>query len=270
MSHESLICPFIDPVLFKLGALSLNWYGVMYTLGVGGWYLVTRNEIRRKAGRLTTVLLPELLFNGLICGITGARIGYILLYNFPYFIEKPWEIFAFWQGGMSAHGWLVGMAVGGLVFVREHEVPVRELADRVYLGLPLGIAAVKVGNFINCEGFGSLTQLPWGVVVPSLGPAARHPSQLYEAMLEGVFLFGVLWTVRGRLKRPGDLSCLFLVAYGCLRFLIEFSREPDWSLEPLLATSVTTGQVLSVFVVAFGVVAYAAGHVRGKIGDGGK
>lgn len=266
MWDQSLICPFMDPALLKLGRLSLNWYGIMYTLGAGGWYLVTRSEIKRRSGLLTEEYLPELLFDGLICGVIGARIGYILLYNFSYFMGNPWEIFAFWHGGMSAHGWLVGMAVGGLVFVREHKVPVRDLADTVYLGLPLGIAAVKIGNLINCEGFGGATDLPWGVIVPSLGMHPRHPSQLYEAMLEGILLFAVLWKVRRRQKRAGDLSCLFLVGYGCLRFFIEFSREPDLPWQPPFATWVTMGQVLSVLVVAFGVVAYVVGE-GSRIGD---
>jgi phosphatidylglycerol:prolipoprotein diacylglycerol transferase len=260
-----LACPFLDPVIARLGPLTLNWYGVMYTLGILAWYVITREEILRKGAVMPVALMPELLFDGIVCGVIGARVGYVILYNLPRFVERPWEVFAFWQGGMSAHGWLVGMAVGGLVFIRHHRIAVRELADIVYLGLPLGLAAVKIGNFINCEGFGLETDLPWGIAAAP-GSVPRHPSQLYEAFFEGFFLFAVLWLLRKRRVRPGDLSCFFLVGYGSLRFIIDFTREPDlmWGYRP--PWGLTSGQILSIAVVVFGLAAYVVG--RWKVGDG--
>ena len=256
MGHVNLTCPFLDPILFRIGPLSVHLYGVMYTLGALAWFLVTRSEILRRGGPIPLHRMPELLFDGLVCGVIGARLGYVLVYNLPYFIEKPYEIFAFWHGGMSAHGWLVGMAVGGLMFIREHRVPVRELADTVYLGLPLGLMAVKIGNFINCEGFGRVTCLPWGVVFPAAGLLPRHPTQLYEAALEGLLMFALLWVVRRRPLKSGDLSCFFLVGYGCLRFILEFSREPDPIWGQPFPGFLTSGQVLSLIVIAFGMGAY--------------
>ena len=269
MYHLNLHCPFIDPILLRLGPLSVSWYGVMYSVGALAWYLITRNEILRRQGPIPIQALPEFLFCGLVGGVIGARLGYVLLYNFPFFHEKPWEVFAFWHGGMSAHGWLVGMSIGGLLFVREHKVPVRELADTAYLGLPLGLMAVKIGNFLNCEGFGGMTTLPWGVVVPAGGEFPRHPTQLYEAVFEGLLLFVILWRLRLRVLKPGDLSCFFLVGYGSLRFMIEFSRVPDHSLGYILGW-VTEGQILSLCVIAVGLIGYALPRLNYRTADSKK
>jgi phosphatidylglycerol---prolipoprotein diacylglyceryl transferase len=262
MPHVMLICPFLDPTLIRIGPLAINWYGVMYTIGALAWYFVTRRDILRRGGPISLLLLPELLFDGLVCGVIGARLGYVLVYDLHHFLDKPWEIFAFWHGGMSAHGWLVGIAIGGLLFIHEHRVSVRDLADTVYLGLPIGLAAVKIGNFINCEGFGRVTGLPWGVTVPSLGTYPRHPTQLYEAIMEGFILFAILLLLRSRSLKPGDLSCFFLVGYGCLRFMIEFSREPDLSWAQNSLSFLTSGQVLSLLVVGFGLGAYALARIN--------
>jgi phosphatidylglycerol:prolipoprotein diacylglycerol transferase len=198
----SLTCPFIDPVLFKIGPFQSSWYGLMYATGAVLWYLITRHEIIRRKGPIPVYALPELLFYGLVGGIIGARLGYALFYNLSFFMQKPWEIVAFWHGGMSAHGWLIGMSVGGFIFIAKHRVPLRELSDVVYLGIPLGLVTVKIGNFINCEGFGRVTTMPWGVICPGGGPLSRHPSQLYEAVFEGLLLFVILWRVRTMLLKP--------------------------------------------------------------------
>ena len=251
-----LTCPFIDPVLFRIGPLTSNWYGLMYCLGAILWYMVTRHEIIRRQGPIPVLALPELLFYGLVGGVIGARLGYALFYNLPFFIQRPWEILAFWHGGMSAHGWLLGMSVGGLIFIWKHRTPLRELSDVVYLGLPLGLIAVKIGNFINCEGFGRVTTLPWGVVFPNGGPSPRHPSQLYEAILEGLVLFTILWSVRSRSLKPGDLSSFFLIGYGGLRFMVEFTCQTEQFWGGMLGW-LSAGQVLSLIVIGVGVVGYA-------------
>lgn len=256
MYHLSLTCPLIDPVLFRLGPLSSTWYGLMYCLGAILCYIVMRHEIIRRQGPIPVQALPELLFYGLVGGVIGARLGHAVFYKLSFFLEKPWEILAFWHGGMSAHGWLIGMSIGGLLFIRKHNVPMRELSDAVYLGLPLGLVAVKIGNFINCEGFGRVTTLPWGVIFPAGGPQPRHPSQLYEAVLEGLLLFAILWRIRSKPLKPGDLSSFFLIGYGCLRFMIEFTCRPDQYWGGIMGW-LSAGQVLSLFVIGIGVVGYA-------------
>jgi phosphatidylglycerol---prolipoprotein diacylglyceryl transferase len=255
MFHLDLSCPFIDPVLLRLGPVVVSWYGLMYCAGAVVWYVIARHELLRRRGPIPVQALPELLFHGLVGAIIGARLGYVLLYSLPYFVERPWEIFAFWHGGMSAHGLLVGMSIGGLLFIREHKVPLRELADVCYLGLPMGLMLVKIGNFINCEGFGRVTSLPWGVVVPAGGGIPREPAQLYEAVLEGLLLFVILWRLRLRPLKPGDLSCFFLIGYGALRFVVEFFREPD-VFSGLIPAWLTLGQVLSLCVIMAGVIGY--------------
>jgi phosphatidylglycerol:prolipoprotein diacylglycerol transferase len=218
--------------------------------------MVTRNEIMRRNGPIPVIGLPELLFHGLLGGVIGARLGYAVFYAPYFFLQKPWEILAFWHGGMSAHGWLIGMAVGGLIFIGKHRTPLRELADVVYLGIPLGIVAVKIGNLINCEGFGRVTTLPWGIICSGEGHLPRHPCQLYEAIFEGLILFAVLWRIRVKSLRPGDLSSFFLVGYGIFRFLIEFTAKPV-QLPWLMSFGLTEGQVLSLVVVGVGVLGYA-------------
>jgi phosphatidylglycerol---prolipoprotein diacylglyceryl transferase len=256
MHDLGLSCPFPDPILLKVGPFAVSWYGLLYCAAAVAWYLVTRSELIRRQGPIPVAGLPEFLFHGLVGGIIGARLGFVLVYDLPYFIESPWEIFAFWHGGMSAHGWLVGMAIGGLLFIREHKLPVRELADIAYLGLPLGLMLVKIGNFINCEGFGKITTLPWGVVCGAPGSLPRHPVQLYEALLEGLLLFAILWRVRLVTLRPGDISCFFLIGYGTLRFMIEFCREPVPS-SGLAFGWLNVAQVFSLAAIAIGLIGYA-------------
>lgn len=266
MFHPTLSCPFVNPILVKYDPFAVSWYGLMYCIGAVLWYLITRQEILRKGGPIPVQALPELLFHGLVGAVIGARLGYVLVYDFPAFLEQPWEIFAFWRGGMSAHGLLVGMSVGGLLFVRQHKVPLRDLSDVCYLGLPVGLMLVKIGNFINCEGFGRTTSLPWGVVVPAAGGFPRHPAQLYEAVFEGLLLFAILWRLRLRQLQPGDLSCFFLVGYGSMRFVIEFLREPD----PFFVLGfgcLNVAQVLSLGLIAIGAVGYALPRIHFRARD---
>jgi phosphatidylglycerol:prolipoprotein diacylglycerol transferase len=256
MYHLNLSCPFIDPILLKLGPIVVSWYGLMYCCGAVAWYVIARHELLRRRGPIPIQALPELLFHGLVGAIIGARLGYVLFYNVPYFVENPWEIFAFWRGGMSAHGLLAGMSIGGLVFIRQHHVPLRKLSDVCYLGLPVGLMLVKFGNFINCEGFGRVTTLPWGIVFPAGGESPRHPTQLYEALLEGLLLFAILLWARLRPLKPGDLTCFFLVGYGIFRFMIDFFRQQD-DFFGYIPGSLTLGQVLSLCVLMIGLIGYA-------------
>jgi len=262
LTSLNLICPYINPVLVKIGPLSLGWYGIMYTLGATAWYIVTRREIIR-TGLMPMMLLPELCFNGLVCGVIGARLWYVIIYNAPHFMDHPWEIFAFWQGGMSAYGWLVGMAVGGLVFLRDHNISVRRLADVVYLGLPLGLMAVKIGNFLNCEGFGRTTSLPWGVTVVNEVSRTRHPVQLYEALLEGLLMYVFLNIMKTRSLKPGDLSCFFLIWFGLSRFFLDFLRDPS-PADGAIIGFVSDAQLMALVVIAFGLAGYILERIHGR------
>lgn len=240
----------------------------MYCAGGVAWYFVTRQELVRRGGPIPVQAMPELLFYGIVGAIIGARLGYVCFYNLPFFIERPWEVFAFWHGGMSAHGALIGVSITGLLFVRQHRIPFKEfkeLSDVAYLGIPLGLMLVKIGNFINCEGFGRVTDLPWGVI-SAHGGLPRHPAQLYEAATEGLMLFLVLWKLRRRHLEPGDLTCIFFIGYGTFRFLIEFLRDPAPPLEPIFGWF-TLAQLLSLAVIAVGVVAYALQRVFPGTGD---
>lgn len=268
MHHIGLSCPLIDPIIWKLGPFTLTWYGLMYCAGGVAWYFVTRQELLRRGGPIPVQAMPELLFYGIVGAIIGARLGYVFFYNLPFYLERPWEVFAFWHGGMSAHGALIGVSITGLLFVRQHRIPFKEfkeLSDVAYLGIPLGLMLVKIGNFINCEGFGRVTDFPWGVI-SAHGGLPRHPAQLYEAGTEGLMLFLVLWKLRRRHLEPGDLTCIFFVGYGTFRFLIEFLRDPTPPLEPIFGWF-TLAQLLSLGVVAVGVVAYALPRLFPGTGD---
>lgn len=259
MEHYYFICPFIDPVLFRIGPLVVKWYGLMYSAAAVSWLLITRHEIMRKGGPIPLQALPELFVHGLVGAVIGGRLGYVLVYNVPFFFEKPWEIFAFWQGGMSIHGGFVGMGIGGLVFLRRHKVPLEDLADATFLGIPPGLMLIKIGNFINCESYGRVTTLPWGVIFPQGAQLPRHPVQLYEAALQGPILFALLWRIRSKSHQPGDVCNFFLMGYGAVRFLTDYVREPD----PYFGTMtgwISMGQILSLCTIAVGLI----GHVIGR------
>jgi len=244
--------PHLDPVLFRVGPLEIRWYGFMYLLGFVTGYLVIRTELRRKNGPVPVDMADDLLFHLIVGLLIGARLGYALFYNLEAYVQAPWEILAVWHGGMSFHGGLVGMVISGWIFARKRHAPFMELADIGALSAPIGLMLGRIGNFINGELFGRVTTLPWGIVFPTGGPVPRHPSQLYEAILEGPVLFGILWWLRVRTRKPGEVLAAFLVGYGLFRFAIEFFREPDPQLGFIFAW-VTMGQILCVFMIGVGI-----------------
>jgi phosphatidylglycerol:prolipoprotein diacylglycerol transferase len=196
----------------------------------------------------------------------GARLGYVVFYQSSWYLENPLEILAIWQGGMSFHGGLIGSLVAGILFARRKEIPVLLLSDLVTATAPLGLFFGRMGNFINGELFGRPTKLPWAMVFPLGGPEPRHPSQLYEAFFEGLFLFAVLWTVKGRLRREGGVTALFFILYGAMRFVVEYVREPDAHLGFVLG-SLTMGQLLCAVMVTVGGGMLML--IRGRPGRGG-
>lgn len=246
-----LAFPEIDPVLIKIGPLAIRWYGLMYLLGfLAAWLL-----IKKLAGRRHLPLdgdgASDLLFYGVIGVILGGRLGYVLFYNLPHFLKHPAEIFAVWQGGMSFHGGLLGVVCAALLFCRVKKLPILLTGDILVTSAAVGLGFGRLGNFINGELWGRTTDVPWGMVFPQAGLLPRHPSQLYELLLEGVVLFLILWLQHAKQVRPGIPFFTFFLGYGCFRFLVEFFREPDAHLG-FLWGGASMGQLLSLPMVIFG------------------
>jgi phosphatidylglycerol:prolipoprotein diacylglycerol transferase len=252
MAFLDLSYPLIDPVLLRLGPLEIRWYGLMYLCGFVAGYFVIRSELKRKRGPVPVEAAEDLLFYLILGLLIGARIGYALFYNIWVYVSAPWEILALWHGGMSFHGGLLGMIVSGWIFSRRKKAPFGELADIGSLAAPIGLMLGRIGNFINGELFGRATTLPWGVVFPMGGDVPRHPSQLYEAALEGPVLFGILWALRLRTQRPGNILASFLILYGSFRFAVEFLREPDPQIG-FIGSWLTMGQILCLCMLGAGV-----------------
>ena len=252
----------IDPVLFSLGPFTVRWYGVAYVLGFVCAALVVWRVARRWRVRVDADSLLTIMFCVIVGVIVGGRLGYVLFYGDGYYLAHPEKIFAFNEGGMSFHGGLIGALLSGLVAGRLTGIPYLTLADLGCIGAPLGLLFGRCANFINGELWGAPTDAPWGVVFGgAAGTMARHPSQRYEALLEGVVIFAALYLLSRRLPpRPrGTFLGLFLVMYGCFRFLVEFVREPDVQLGYLWGGWLTMGQLLSAPLVAVGagVLVYA-------------
>jgi phosphatidylglycerol:prolipoprotein diacylglycerol transferase len=246
-----LTYPDIDPIAFAIGPLAVRWYGLMYLAGfVAGWWLGLR-RIKSGLAPITRAQLDDLLFLVVLGVILGGRLGYVLLYKPGYYFSHPLEIFYIWQGGMSFHGGLVGVMAAMVVAARRHSIDWLRLMDYVAPLIPPGIAAGRLGNFINAELPGRVTDLPWGMVFPGQGAAPRHPSQLYQFALEGVVLFAFLWWFSSKPRPRGQVSALFLLGYGSLRFIAEFGREPD-SFIGYLALGLTYGQWLCLAMIAAG------------------
>ena len=243
--------PNIDPIAFSIGPLAVRWYGLMYLAGFAiGWWLGTR-RIAKGQAPITRAQLDDLLFLIVLGVILGGRLGYVLFYKPSYYAAHPLEILAIWQGGMSFHGGLLGVTLALVVAARRHGVDWLRLTDFIAPLVPPGIAAGRLGNFINAELPGRVTGVPWGMVFQGAGDAPRHPSQLYQFALEGLFLFVLLWWFSSKPRPRGQVSALFLLGYGGLRFLAEFAREPD-SFIGYLALGLTMGQWLCLAMIAAG------------------
>jgi phosphatidylglycerol:prolipoprotein diacylglycerol transferase len=258
-----LNAPLIDPVIFSLGPLHVRWYGLMYILAFAAAYFLVRYQARKFSWPEMEKQLDNLLFTLILGVIVGARIGYALFYNLDYFLAHPLEVFATWQGGMSFHGGCIGVLVTGWLYCRHYKLDYWKGADLFAVAVPVGLGLGRIGNFINHELYGRVTELPWGMIFPVAGPLPRHPSQLYEAFFEGLVLFAILWLVK---KKPwslqsswphGSIFTLFLILYGFFRFMIEFVREPDAHLGTVFLF-MTTGQVLSSVMIIIGVVIFIA------------
>jgi phosphatidylglycerol---prolipoprotein diacylglyceryl transferase len=252
--------PIIDPVLVNIGPFPIRWYALAYVAGlVAGWatarYLVGRERFWRTGQPRPSVLsIDDLVIYIAVGIIAGGRLGYVLFYNLPFFLDHPAEIPKLWTGGMSFHGGLIGAVLGFTLFAIRHKVPVLTVGDVVAAGVPFGLFFGRLANFIKPELWGRVADVPWAMVFPGAGPLPRHPSQLYEAALEGVALFVLLALVirRGGLRRPGLVVGLFAIGYGVARIVAECFREPDVQLGYLFGGA-TMGMLLSVPLIAVGV-----------------
>ena len=253
-----LIHPQFDPIAISLGPLAVRWYGLMYLIAFVGFFVLGRMRLRdpahAQASGLDPRALEDLLFHGVIGVVLGGRLGYVLFYKPGYYLQHPLEALAIWQGGMSFHGGLIGVIVALAWFCRRRGLRFLAVTDFVAPLVPLGLAAGRMGNFINGELWGRASQWPWAMVFPQAGDGlARHPSQLYQFAGEGLLLLALLWIVSRRPRPLGELSGLFLLGYAALRFLAEFAREPDAFLGfPL--PGITMGQLLCVPMAIAGTI----------------
>ncbi len=244
--------PHINPEIVRIGRLAVRWYGVMYLAGFASSYALVRHQIRKKELDFTGDFLDS-LYTFIILGlIIGARLGYVIFYNPVLYIRHPLEIVALWEGGMSFHGGLIGSVLAGIWCCRRNGKDPWQVADLVVATAPIGLGFGRLGNFINGELFGRVTDVPWAMQFPGGGQLSRHPSQLYEFLLEGIALFIVLWISKDRIRTTGVLTALFIVLYGAVRFFVEFFREPDPQLGFILGPF-TMGQLLSTVMMLIGV-----------------
>jgi phosphatidylglycerol:prolipoprotein diacylglycerol transferase len=251
--------PAIDPVLVHLGPLAIRWYALAYIFGILLGWAYARALIRNGAlwggkAPMTVADFDDFILWVTLGIILGGRIGYVLFYNFPYFAAHPLAIFQLWHGGMSFHGGFTGCVVAVVLFAKKRGIPVFSLGDLTCAVGPIGLFLGRIANFINGELWGRPTDVPWAIVFPNAGPLPRHPSQLYEAALEGLLLLGVLALLirLGALKRPGVIVGSFAVVYALARTFSEFFREPDAQLG-FLWGGLTMGMLLCVPLFLFGV-----------------
>src|SRR3990167_7189527 len=242
----------INPIAFSIGPIKVHWYGLMYLVGfVGAWLLAT---YRAKNIGLSKEQVTDLIFYAALGVVLGGRIGYMVFYDAPDLISHPLTLFEVWDGGMSFHGGLLGVALALFFYAKHLKKSVWELTDFIAPMVPIGLAAGRVGNFINEELWGRVTTMPWGMIYPDAGPLPRHPSEIYEFLLEGVALFLILWIFSRKPRPRFAVSALFLLGYGCFRFFCEFFRQPDPQYGYLLWNWVTMGQILSFPMIVAGMI----------------
>ena len=250
-----LLHPQFDPVALSIGPLSIRWYGLMYLTAFVQFIWLGRMRIKAHPGFITVEQLDDLLFYGMLGVIIGGRLGQVLFYEPAYFAAHPLEVFAVWKGGMSFHGGFIGVLVGALLWARKCQFAWLDVTDFIAPLVPLGLAAGRVGNFINGELWGRITSpdLPWAMIFPQSGDLEpRHPSQLYHVGLEGIALFVILWLYTRQKKPQGAASGVFLIGYGTFRFITEFFREPDAGIFGQ-SYSISMGQWLSLPMLVIGI-----------------
>ncbi len=261
--------PFIDPVAIEIGPLQLRWYGLMYLLGFALAWLLARLRASKPGSGWQPGELPDLIAVCALGLIIGARLGYVFFYEPWTILQNPLFLFKIWQGGMSFHGGLLGVLFCFYLYARKTGRQFFQVADFAAPLAPLGLALGRLGNFLNAELWGRPTDVPWAMIFPdpAAGPIPRHPSQLYQAFLEGLLLFIILWLFSSRPRPQKAVSGLFALGYGCLRFTGEFFRAPDPHLGFVLLNKLTMGQLLSLPLILLGGFLLHQAYKQGKRPD---
>ena len=257
--------PAIDPILIDFGTvfgvpIAIRWYALLW---IGGCLLAWRYVrwfVRAEPKAMKPEDADDFLFWGIIGTVLGGRIGYLIFYAPDMVAAHPSFIFRIWEGGLSFHGGLAGVVVAVILFTRKRGLPFWSVSDAICCSAPIGLACVRIANFINGELFGRVTDVPWAMVFPNAGPLPRHPSQLYEALLEGVVLFVILWIYTDKPRPTMAATGLAVMLYGCFRFFVEFYRMPDAHLGYLALDWVTMGQILSAPMIVIGALMFYWAH----------
>ncbi|MGY8813960.1 MAG: prolipoprotein diacylglyceryl transferase [Gammaproteobacteria bacterium] len=260
--------PQIDPIALDLGLVQVRWYGLTYLGGLGlAWWLL-RRRAKLSNGNWNNVLVEDLIFYGAIGVILGGRLGSVIFYNLPYYLSNPLDIFKVWQGGMSFHGGFIGVMFATGLFALKYKKRIFDVYDYLIPVVPVGLGFGRVGNFINGELWGAPTDVPWAMIFPAMGAGniPRHPSQLYEAILEGLLLFIIMWWFSSSLRPRMAISGLFMFFYGVFRFAVEFVREPDAHIGYLIGDWLTMGQVLSTPMIIVGIILLILAYTRKPLG----
>ncbi len=249
--------PDINPIAIDLGVLQIRWYGISYVCGILlAWYLLRYRALKNPLLGWTPVQVSDLIYYGALGVIIGGRLGSVIFYNLPYYLANPLDVLKVWQGGMSFHGGLIGVLVALWLYSRKINQGFFETTDFLAPVVPVGLFFGRIANFINAELWGAPSTLPWAIIFPDprAGGIPRHPSQLYEALLEGLLLFGILWFYSSRQRPKMAVSGVFLLGYGVFRSCVEFVRQPDGNIGYLAGNWLTMGQVLSLPMVIVGVI----------------
>lgn len=245
--------PQINPVALDLGVIKIHWYGLMYLVGIGGAWLLASRRLKDFDPTWSKEKLSDLVFWVAMGVILGGRLGYALFYDLSAYLAEPLKILRVWEGGMSFHGGLIGVMLATWLFGRRNGKSFFQLMDFIAPLVPIGLGAGRIGNFINAELWGKVTDVPWAMVFPNGGPDPRHPSQLYQFALEGVALFLILWLYSRKPRPTMAVSGLFAICYGIFRFIVEFVRVPDAQLGYLAWNWLTMGQVLCLPMILGGI-----------------
>jgi phosphatidylglycerol:prolipoprotein diacylglycerol transferase len=261
MTDKFLQFPVIDPIIFSIGPVSLRWYGTMYLIGFIAAMLMANKAADRSHGLWTREQVSDLLFYGFLGVVLGGRVGYVLFYQFDYFLSDPLYLLEIWQGGMSFHGGLLGVILAIFIFARKSQKSFLMVGDFVAPLVPIGLGMGRLGNFINAELWGRETDVAWAMIFPTDQlQLPRHPSQLYEFALEGVVLFAILYIISRKTQRLGLASGVFLIGYGVFRSIVEFFREPDAHLG-LYFSFISKGQILSIPMILAGIFIIYIGYL---------
>ncbi len=255
--YTGILFPDLDPIAFQWGFFVVRWYSLAYIVGLLLAWGLLRLMSKKTHSSFTVLKIDDFLVWAIVGIILGGRLGYVLFYQLPYYVEYPLHVFALWEGGMSFHGGLIGMIVATILFAKKKEINMFMVGDMLAVVAPIGLFLGRIANFINGELYGRITHnVPWAIIFPMGGDEPRHPSQLYEAGVEGLLLFIILnsvwWLMPKYRERYGFTAGLFFVLYSIGRFLLEFFREPDAHLG-FLVSHMTMGQLLCIPMFLFGV-----------------